>query len=316
MSMAGVLLVVLIGFAALAIDVGALYQERRELQNGADAAALAIAEDCGRATAPCDSATAGATAELYADDNSDDDLSAVDTVDLDPLAKTVSVVTSTEEIGGGTILAPALAQVLGWNGTTVHGSAAAAWGYPAGLHTLPLIISDCEWNDPTRPLLQTEPPFVGDPWIFTFHDGHHGRTCGHGPSGFDLPGGFGWLDTFAGLCAADTEEGGWIGADPGSSPANGCTPELIRAQILDQVVYLPYYDDLTGTGNNDEYRVSAFGAFWVTGYNFGGGYKEPPGNVPCGGAERCLAGYFVEATAYDGDLGGTDRGLVLVKLTG
>ena len=50
------MLVVLIGVGALVIDSGALYAERRQLQNGADAAALAVAQDCadghcGRATA-------------------------------------------------------------------------------------------------------------------------------------------------------------------------------------------------------------------------------------------------------------------------
>ena len=39
-------MVVLMLFAAWVIDGSALYQERRELQNGADAAALAIARDC------------------------------------------------------------------------------------------------------------------------------------------------------------------------------------------------------------------------------------------------------------------------------
>ena len=40
------MLVVLLGIGALVIDVGALYAERRQLQNGADAAALAVAADC------------------------------------------------------------------------------------------------------------------------------------------------------------------------------------------------------------------------------------------------------------------------------
>jgi len=37
---------VLLGMGALVIDVGQIYQERAELQNGADAAALAVAESC------------------------------------------------------------------------------------------------------------------------------------------------------------------------------------------------------------------------------------------------------------------------------
>jgi Flp pilus assembly protein TadG len=40
------LMIPLMGFAAIAIDVSAMYAERPQLQNGADAAALAIAQDC------------------------------------------------------------------------------------------------------------------------------------------------------------------------------------------------------------------------------------------------------------------------------
>ena len=40
------MLTVLIGVGALVIDAGALYTEKRQLQNGADAAALAVAADC------------------------------------------------------------------------------------------------------------------------------------------------------------------------------------------------------------------------------------------------------------------------------
>ena len=41
-------MVVLLGFAALAVDVGAMYAEKTQLQNGADATALAIAGDCAK----------------------------------------------------------------------------------------------------------------------------------------------------------------------------------------------------------------------------------------------------------------------------
>ena len=37
---------VLLGMAALTVDVGLIHAERRELQNGADAGALAVAQQC------------------------------------------------------------------------------------------------------------------------------------------------------------------------------------------------------------------------------------------------------------------------------
>ena len=43
-----VILVALLAMSAFAIDFGRMWEERRQLQNGADAAAVAIAEDCVR----------------------------------------------------------------------------------------------------------------------------------------------------------------------------------------------------------------------------------------------------------------------------
>src|SRR5947208_3628329 len=49
---------VLLGMAALSVDVGQLYAERRQVQNGADAAALAVAVSCAASTT-CTSSTGG-----------------------------------------------------------------------------------------------------------------------------------------------------------------------------------------------------------------------------------------------------------------
>ena len=64
-----ILAVVLFGFAALVIDVGALYHERRQLQNGADAAAFAVAQAC----AAGDCGDYEADADSFADGNALDD---------------------------------------------------------------------------------------------------------------------------------------------------------------------------------------------------------------------------------------------------
>ena len=48
-----IVVVLLFGFTALAFDIAALVQEKRELQNGADAAALAVAKDCRRHELRC-----------------------------------------------------------------------------------------------------------------------------------------------------------------------------------------------------------------------------------------------------------------------
>ncbi len=57
---------VLTGMGALVIGVGQLYAERAQLQNGADAAALAVARSC--ATGTCTPGSAGAFANANAKD--------------------------------------------------------------------------------------------------------------------------------------------------------------------------------------------------------------------------------------------------------
>jgi hypothetical protein len=66
-------MVVLLGVGALVIDIGRLYVERRELQNGADAAALAVAQDCAGGDCEDDAGTA----KNYADLNANDGASAI-----------------------------------------------------------------------------------------------------------------------------------------------------------------------------------------------------------------------------------------------
>jgi hypothetical protein len=307
--------VVLFGMAAFALDTAAIYQERRELQNGADAAALAVAEDCLRFPASCTLGAAGGTASGYADANADDGVSQVDAVTLDVVAQQVDVKLRTEDTAGATVLAPIFGRVLGFNGASVTAKSSAVWGRAGEMKTVPLIISDCEWFDVDRPPLQPGPDFVGDPWLFVFHEGNQGRTCDHSNSGFDLPGGFGWLDADAGPCRALFQTGEWKdGVDPGSSPSATCTPAHIADAFLNKPAFLPYYEDKLQQGNNGSYLVSGLGAFWITGYNFGGQFKEPSNDPPCSGTTRCIAGYFLSTTTSEGEPGGPDRGASIVKL--
>lgn len=321
-------LVVMMGMVAFAIDVGALYQERRELQNGADAAAIAIAEDCAFASKPCTHAVGMTTADSFADANAGDNAAAIDTVVLDAGAKTVSVAVSTERDTGGTIFKPFFAQVVGFAGTTVHASASAAWGFPSGLATFPLIISECEWERETNFGADLHPddvlPPPGPSTLLKFHTGNGAAAqpdcaaqAGQDADGDGrMPGGFGWLDTGGSDCVADTDEGLWVDNDPGSSPSNGCNAAEVRDEILNNIIFIPWFDDLQNPGANGEFHIAGFGAFYVIGYNFGGQFKEPTPACPSGGPVRCLDGYFIETELTYGDLGGTDHGVTVVKFTG
>ncbi len=72
-----------------------------------------------------------------------------------------------------------------------------------------------------------------------------------------------------------------------------------------------------GLGANGEYHIAGVGAFFVTGYNFGGQSKTPSAaSAPCSGDDRCMSGFFTTDIDYTGTLGGVNRGLIIVKLTG
>ncbi|OFW62353.1 MAG: hypothetical protein A2135_05210 [Actinobacteria bacterium RBG_16_67_15] len=312
-------LVTMIGMVGLVVDLGAVYEERRELSRGADAAVLAVAADCGTGAKPCDVATATDTAEIYAGLNADDGATAIDDLTLDLDEQRVWVRTkSFDPADGSDQLKLFFMRVFGITGTTVEAEAAAIWGYPLEASALPLIISDCEWEkfvpggtpDPTHPVV-----------TILFHDGQSTEDC-NAQAGQDsdgdgiLSGGFGWLST-GGDCIATVLSGNWVGEDPGASPSSGCDAAELRSLIFDKTVLIPYFNDTDGLGANGQYHIAGVGAFHITGYNFGGQFKEPSAALaPCSGDERCISGYFDTALAPGGDIGGANYGVVVVKLVG
>jgi len=323
-----VALVALLAMTAFVIDFGRIWQERRELQAGATAGALAIGEDC--AWGLCDAGyNKQATAELYADANAIDGAASVFAIDLDLTDQTVQVVTATENTEGGDTMDMLFAGIVGFGTITVGADAAAAWGTPLQAATLPLIISDCEWNkDPLiypgwpggNPVGLPEYPKESSSLVpanmvtINFHDPLGADECTVNP-GLDLPGGFGWLDTTGG-CTADVIVLGWIGADPGSSPSNGCSPSDFQ-KLLGEVVEIPYFSEVQGSGNIGQYQVAGLGAFVIAGYRFGGLYQG--GVASCAPPISCLAGWFVNYVSNagaPGDLGGEDRGFTVIKLIG
>src|SRR4029079_1412278 len=87
--------------------------------------------------------------------------------------------------------------------------------------------------------------------------------CNAGPSGADLPGGFGWLDPTAGLgCHPRGKTGTTVTTSTGNSIPNPWALSTLR----NTVVLIPIYDELTGTGSNITYHLAKFAAFYITGY--------------------------------------------------
>ena len=300
-------IVVLLGAVGLTIDVGALYRERRELRNGADAGALAIAEDCALGLPTCHAAAARSVAKDYGDANASDGFADVIGVELNQTAKTVTVHLGTLTDEGSTNFEPFFARIVGFEGTTVEATATARWGYPSELWVhLPLIISQCEFATAT----------AGAPRTIYFHDGNNAEPC-NAQAGLDadgdgfLPSGFGWL-TADSNCEKYVIDGVWYDADPGSSPTTGCSVAFI-ASLVGEEVALPIFDDILGAGAGGTYHIQGFALFHITGYHFGGQYSV---NAPCRGDQRCVGGYFTTGVIYEGKSGGDNNGIVVVELIG
>ncbi len=128
-------LVVVMGFVALAVDIGSIYSDKQQLQNGADAAALAIAQSCQRNPSTCTATAASATADKYAKANKLDGQSTGEAV-LDAAHGKVQVEADSTHANW-------FAGVLGAPTSAIGARATATWGVPSGGATLPLAFSWC-----------------------------------------------------------------------------------------------------------------------------------------------------------------------------
>ncbi|MCW2583307.1 MAG: hypothetical protein JWQ53_2097 [Klenkia sp.] len=273
------LMIPLIGFAAIAVDVAALYSERVQLQNGADAAALAIAQDCARGACGVPVNTAAAMTAANHD------------------AQGSTLGTPTVAMGNGQVSVTNrgtqdhwFAPVLGFDSTGVSAAATVRWGAPvSGTSVVPLIFSTCEFR------AQTNGGLPSSTTAYTIRLTKSSDTGCTGPSGNYVPGGFGWLTTNGTGCRAATSIGQWVDSDPGNSPSNGCSATTF-AQVRGQSVLLPVFQDYRGQGNNASYGVYGYAAFVVTGYYFAGQYSW---NAPCSGNDRCVRGYFTRFVDLD-----------------
>lgn len=332
----GLWMLVIFGFAAFALDTSRIYNEHSELRNGADAAAFAIASDCAQdlCVGFYDEYAVG---ELYADPNARDGSMVVEDIAIDLANQTVTVDVATENDDGGNVLDMVLAQLIGYDGLTVRTDATVRWGAPSGYASLPLAFSKCEWDDFGAPGFVDEdplgflhrpdavvngdlPPTLGYPYAAKFVTIYiHGSSiCGGSPSGADLPGGFGWLDPTSG-CQLVSNLGDWVEIDPGASPPSGCSTSWME-DTLGTVQFIPYFNDVVGTGTSAQYHVHGYGALYVTGYNFGGQYKEDSlisGLPPCTGADRCIEGYMIGdwvGSAGSAGTGGGSYGVITLEL--
>lgn len=325
-----IVMVVLIGMGAMVVDVGGLWSERRQLQNGADAGSLAVAQMC----AGGDCARYLSEAQTYADANAKDGASNLEEVCgsspdgllpacTDPPATTpggegwVMVETQTGTNAGPSVVPSFLAQALvsGYNGETVHASSIANWGAPSGISGgFALTFSECEWLAATNDGAQyaSYDDLVAHNWptdssgnslerTIYLHGTQLAGTCPAGPAGSDLPGGFGWLDNTADTCYATTDANNELDVNPGADTSNPCKAALDAS--LGTAIYLPVFDSTNGlNGNNGAYNVAGYGAFFMTGYYLGAVKRKSmvTGTYPCSGNDRCISGFFTQGLVPQG----------------
>ena len=305
------LLVVLVGLTAFVVDVGDVMWERRMLQNGADAAALAVAIDCAQG----DCKDFQGTADDYATDNNVRGAFVQSVTGPDGGVPTfaggsVTVVTRTGDNSGEGRLRQWFSGVLGREeGLATGATATAIWGVPdLTTSASPLTISICSFQRLTG--ITNWPPTTADiSGLPTWEDVRDGTADPAGeqtifykdgpkqdelldeackaPPGFysdpdaeegeddKLPAAFGWLDSTSCEVTVSTELDGsqWAPATPGASAGGevACIKDLVTQ--TPPVAVFPIFVGVRedNKGTPQEYQIVAPAAFYITGYRLPGG---------------------------------------------
>jgi hypothetical protein len=270
-----ILLVFLLGMTALAVDVGMMYSEHAQLQNGADSSALAIAQACAASPPAAACSTPLSSSSGYANGNAVDGQSDVVTATVS--GGTVDVTTQSRDNAGNNHLSLVFARVLGVDNTVIHASAQAKFGGFKAANIFPLSFSKCE----------SDPAFTKGLQFFPEHGNAIADMPGYecvttSSSGLEVPGGFGWLDHVAGSCNVSVNIANpWIGTNTGTNYDSDCATLLNQwGAILGTPggkvdILIPIFDNVRGTGANAEFHIEAFAQISLRGWNLSGGTKLP-----------------------------------------
>lgn len=268
--MVAVLLLVLIGAGALAVDVGQIYAERAQLQNGADAGAMAVMQACYETG--CSQDEAEDIAADLADSNSNDGSSTVFEVDM-TVDDQVTVRTTTRDgTSGAGFLRQMFSSALNAPPATVGAHATAALEFPSGGSAFPLAISDCQYD-------LSEAEATGEVQLIKYKpgDGPCTSTAGH-----TIPGGFGWLQQTDTACHAATDIDDNAASDPGGNYPKTTACDAILQSWIDTINSgesvmgtFPVYDNAGSTGKNGWFHIRGYATFNIQGWKFGGGTSQP-----------------------------------------
>ena len=344
---------VLIGLLAMTVDVGALFNERRLLQNGADTSSLAVATACAKKTSDCTSLVASNTsAKLFANLNAGTDqvsgiseicgysngtaalttcttAGGANTWDCQVNTKYPSyarVRTLTQASDGTSTLPTTFARALtpSATSTTVRACAQAAWGAPdsAGI-IFPLALSACDFK------------MDSDATIFDFKDSFkpgQGRTCtitdanGISHTYPDTVAGSMYLQIPGATKDCVTPKAitvdSWVTRQTNIVQLCSSGYETALASLLNKVLAIPVFDKLanSGIGSSLQVHIASFVAFTFKGYNLKGnrlGGVAPAGGWPsaCKSNQECFFGTFGRSVQPGSiDPNNPNFGLVSVQL--
>ena len=265
-------LVVIMGMAALVVDVGNWYHTKRRLQATADAAALAGAQ-----LLPTDSVGAQAMALSYANKNGGDVAGA------DIAVTSTAVADDTIGVRARKTDAGVFGSVLGIASADISARAKARVGPPLKAKYVAPMVVFCD-----HPLIHncngdSTPDFGSD------------TTMDYDPMG--APGAFGMLNLDGGSgTPGSSDEANWIlhgfnkylglgdyRSDPGAKFSSSNIQDALEAR-KGSVLLFPVYRQLDGQGQNAAYEIIGWIGFHLTSY-------EVHGN------NSTLSGYFTEFIA-------------------
>ncbi|MCC6497784.1 MAG: Tad domain-containing protein [Propionibacteriaceae bacterium] len=265
--------VLLMSFAAIAVDLGAAYSDRQQLQNGADAGALAIAESCQQGVCVD-------TADKYAKANK---------LDGQAVGKVVSAGSNTVTVEVTSTHTNWFAGAIGFPTTALSARASAEWGFPSGGNTLPLTFSlPCffaatgGWDGAGKPLVDTTV-------VINLKE----KTCTF-PAHNEVPGGFGWLSGTN--CVAKVLAGNWVLTDPGLDTPSSCK-DFDWTTLRNKTAVVPIFEEFTGSGSNALYKIKGLAALTITGYCFG---SDAGWNLDKCPSDKRIQGEFTSFTDISG----------------
>jgi hypothetical protein len=315
-----VLVSLMLPVCLITIDVGRVYAERRQLQNGADAAALAVAQSCA-STSGCDTSYAAKYANPNANDGTEAVLEVCGTLPKlsacgadpgGPVSKCLPlpanppkyVQVRTRTSGpGGLVLLP----MFGHAAITVSACARATLSGIRTAKGVAFTASYCEWANSTS---------NGTKFGTQIDISLTGKSCTNpGGGGWgDAPGSFGWLNS-DGTCNATIDTTGTYGGDTGNNFPQDCRTVLASYVASGQPIFLPIFDAVQGTGANTVYRFKGWAAFVLLGFDLNGGKA---GAKCLRLTKPCMTGYFTQALITDPNavVGGSSLGADSIGLAG